>query len=588
MQRKTKGAGICLALLAAVAMAGLVGCPAGGDDQGTGALLSSVAVADYDTSDVPLPISLSDWQGEVPLANLGDEHLGNISLQNPALNVVVTVVVSAGARVELAVHHDRPAFGMSGYWVGRNEEVSLLPGSFLLVRVTSEDGRTTNHYRFQVHIASAVATLWIVNFVSGEDSVVASLGTPNAVWTDVLPGAVGLGHGMGANITVSATPTNAQAELRFAMVAGGDGAPDFGANSVFNLADEDAIFIEVTSENGENVLVYRIDVEIGRVATISSVTVGEIGLPGTQGHFGPAFESLELAMAGTGGLVLLTIPHDASAFPITVTTLDPGATYRIGRARGSETPEFGSAMSLAFDDGDFLYVESTSANGRNTVFYKIPVHFRQTTVIRFGSPAIENNAIDPIWNDPAIEVLPIERVFAGDSSSAFAANPDTFGVARLLWDQDGLYVFVEVTDPAISTGLVGAHLIDSVELFINEDASVLTGGWAGIGGQFRLGALGERSGNPAAAVADFEALDSFSYWTTPDGYIVIFQAPWRYLLADLSPGELDGTDIRIEIQINACIEVSERVGVITWNNLAHSNWQNVTNFGTATLYLQGD
>jgi hypothetical protein len=113
------------------------------------------------------------------------------------------------------------------------------------------------------------------------------------------------------------------------------------------------------------------------------------------------------------------------------------------------------------------------------------------------------------------------------------------------------------------------------------------------GGQFRLGARGERTGYPSTVVADFNALGRHSAWVVPaggdfpiGGYIVIFQAPWFGDFEDGTIEDLAGSDFRLELQINACSANEVRDSVMVWNNAGHGNWQNMTNFGIGTLYLE--
>jgi hypothetical protein len=74
-----------------------------------------------------------------------------------------------------------------------------------------------------------------------------------------------------------------------------------------------------------------------------------------------------------------------------------------------------------------------------------------------------------------------------------------------------------------------------------------------------------------------------SAWETATGYVVIFQAPWRF--PDQYPLE-GGKKIGFELQINACSN-GARDGVMVWNNIAHTNYQNVSDYGEAGLDLNG-
>jgi len=157
-----------------------------------------------------------------------------------------------------------------------------------------------------------------------------------------------------------------------------------------------------------------------------------------------------------------------------------------------------------------------------------------------------------------------------------------------LWDEEGLYVYVVVTDPAVTENAATGshHESDSVELFINEAyPGIKTGTYANIGGQYRVGANGELSGHTDDAVIAFKALNKAHAERTADGYLVIFQAPWRF--KDNYP-LADQKQIGFEIQINACGANAGRYGVVVWNNTKSQSYNNVTDYAPATLDLDGN
>jgi hypothetical protein len=201
-------------------------------------------------------------------------------------------------------------------------------------------------------------------------------------------------------------------------------------------------------------------------------------------------------------------------------------------------------------------------------------------VIKYGTPDISKKGSDPNWKKSA--TYGVNKVFEGDSADYFIATPDTSGVARVLFDENGLWVYVEVTDPIVHTteAVSNWHLYDSVELFINENVNVKTAGYANQGGQYRLGALDEASGDPAAAADSFSELNKHTAWTTSKGYAVIFQAPWRF--KDQYPID-NGKKIGFDIQINACDGEGTRDGVVVVYNIAHGNYQNANDYGEVEL-----
>ena len=212
-----------------------------------------------------------------------------------------------------------------------------------------------------------------------------------------------------------------------------------------------------------------------------------------------------------------------------------------------------------------------------------------TLTIKYGKPVIKANSekfVDPIWN--SVASFPIEKVYENDTNMEFWDGL-TKGIGRALWDENGVYVYVKVIDPTVNTSAGSAHERDSVELFINEAVDATNAivkvpvGNGDKGGQYRVDAVGAASGDPEPAVTAMTTLNKISGWHTDDGYIVIFQAPWRfkeqYPLKDLKK-------IGFDVQINACSDGS-RDGVVVWHNNISQSYQNVTNYGEVTLDATG-
>ena len=212
-----------------------------------------------------------------------------------------------------------------------------------------------------------------------------------------------------------------------------------------------------------------------------------------------------------------------------------------------------------------------------------------TLTIKYGKPEIKANSakfVDPIWN--GVASFPIEKVYENDTNMEFWDGL-TKGIGRALWDENGVYVYVKVIDPTVNTSAGSAHERDSVELFINEAVDAtnaivkVPAGNGDKGGQYRVDADGAASGDPEPAVTAMTTLNKISGWHTDDGYIVIFQAPWRfkeqYPLKDLKK-------IGFDVQINACSDGS-RDGVVVWHNNISQSYQNVTNYGEVTLDATG-
>ena len=570
-----------MALLLAAAMLILAGCPMNPDEgEGTknrSAFLTAISIAGT-AATVAAPVPGEDWSGEnFSLFDLGPDQLGQVVIsQSSALtDAQIEVTASAGAEVKYAAAD----FDVPGEFQAGNS-LTLANNGYLCIQVTSEDGKTVNYYVVEIKLANAISSLTRVTFAD----IQADLGTPNAAWDQAGAGSVGLSVETQNGPAIAVTKSNNQT-VKFAKVTG-TGAPSFDIGSTFNFVDGDFLYIEVTAENGINKSVYKIEIQIGRDTSLSSLSLGGVSIVTT----GVPAATLAEVVAGT---VLFNTPQPDAGYAVAVTSTDSEAAVTWAAvSTDTNTAAFGTTSPLVFTDQGYLYIKVVSANTTTTAYYKIQVNLMRTGTIKYGQPVIKASAekyIDPVW-DLVTETYSIAKVYATDSTAAYIATPTTTGVAKALFDASGLYVYVTVTDPVIDTTGSSTHTKDSVELFINEGVDSMGNlikspvGYDTKGGQYRVDAAGATSGDPAAAGTALSSLNKISAWTTETGYVVIFQAPWRfttqYPLAQ-------GKKIGFELQINACSN-GGRDGVMVWNNIAHTNYQNVSDYGEATLDLDGN
>jgi hypothetical protein len=566
-------------LIVAAALLALTGCPSpnGETEPGTEATLSSINVASVAVTSVPEPIAAAEWDAvDFNMSTLPAVKTGYVFLTTSAAlaDAEVTVSSSSGATIVYGKNFgdDKP----ESFSYAQNEPMSFTNGEYLYIQVTSGDRQTVNYYRVQIQVLSN-STLLTQIAIAGTDA--ADTGIPGSAWdaTGIITGYIGLSDGQKANAQVEVSKVNTAQAVKFARVSG-PGAPAFGDTDTFTFADGDFLYIEVIAENQIDKAVYKLEIGVGRTATLSGITFGTTPVQVT----GIPTETLVVALTAEAGYILFQTPQPSGGYTVTATPDDNEATVKYGHAVAGSTPAFSAANTIIFVDGEFLYVEVTAANTTTKRYYKVQVNFRQTATLNYGKPAITNGVIDPIWNT-VTETYAIKKIYKGDSGNAdFIANPDTSGVAKALWDENGVYVYVQVTDPTPMTAAATNeyHTNDSVEVFINENYNSVWGGYGNTGGQYRIGTFGELSGDPAAATDALTTLNKKSAWTTASGYIVIFQVPWRFksqypLVEDKKFG--------FELQINACSADHVRDGVVVWNNIAHSNYQNVSDYGEATL-----
>lgn len=186
----------------------------------------------------------------------------------------------------------------------------------------------------------------------------------------------------------------------------------------------------------------------------------------------------------------------------------------------------------------------------------------------FGTPVIDGT-IDEVWNEaPA---LPINR-FQG------AWETGATGEGRVLWDDENLYVLIQVSDSHLDKSNTEAHEQDSVEVFLDQLNSKETTYGDGHG-QYRVNFANETSFNPGSIEAGFESATHVN--SSGTGYIVEMKIP----LTKLTPE--DGTVIGFDLQINDARD-GERRSVTAWNDTSGNGWQDPSVFGNLTLVKSAD
>ena len=609
-----------IALVAVMFMALLTGCPNGNGpskdpyDPGTdpdnpnnpttgshAAMLTGITVAGVTPSTLPALIHFSKWDASDTALPLPGEIIVATSAAS-LTDAVISVNVSSKASYKMGkgYDHDRETITFD-----LTSPHTFSPNDFLYVQVISESGENKNYYKFQITTASANANLSTLT-VAGES---ASIGSPAATWDTIqTPGSVSLTKTLKDNAKVVGTPAAATGTtIRYAKVANvpGAGAPTFAAADTFTFADGDFLYVEVTAADGVTKQIYKVEIEIGRNADLASISFG-----GRTANLGTGAATLAAVVRG---FVVFTQEQPAGGFTVTITPADTDATiaYAAGvtsLAESAITTAYTAPVAIPVNDTEFLFVKVTSAGGSVVKYYKIMVGHLQKAFIKAGTPEIRASSqkyIDPIWDDPDLEVYQIKKIAPfGDTTALYRDQGEehpryTYGTAKALWDLNGMYLYVDVIDPEVTQAVVpdktvttsNAHEFDSFELFINENTDVVTSvpgtqtEFVAYSGQYRVGAAdGFLSGHGPNALAAFTALNNASAWKKDDGtgYIIIMQAPWLHKdEAGLEP--VDGKEIGFELQINACTALAARDGVMVWNNIEYSNYQTNTAFGVATL-----
>ncbi|GAE93916.1 endo-1,4-beta-xylanase A precursor [Gracilibacillus boraciitolerans JCM 21714] len=178
----------------------------------------------------------------------------------------------------------------------------------------------------------------------------------------------------------------------------------------------------------------------------------------------------------------------------------------------------------------------------------------------FGTPVMDG-AIDDIWaNAPELPINRYQMAWQGAS-----------GVAKALWDNENLYVLVQVSDSELDKSSENPWEQDSIEVFFDENNGK-TSSYQEDDGQYRVNFDNETSFNPASIAEGFESVTQVS----ESGYLVEVKIPFK----SLTPEE--NAKIGFDIQINDGQD-GARQSAATWNDTTGAGYQDTSVFGELTL-----
>ena len=227
--------------------------------------------------------------------------------------------------------------------------------------------------------------------------------------------------------------------------------------------------------------------------------------------------------------------------------------YKVGNAKLDVVVE-SSEGKVAFNDVRYTQEESDK--------YYAKANFRPFTVIPKGTVKIDGE-FDEIWNGAATVPLTIN----------LGANVKS--EAKLLWDEDNLYVIANVEDSVLNKDSANAYEQDSLEVFIDEN-NHKTDSYEEDDKQYRINYENEQSFNGKKCTED--NVESVAVVPKEGGGYGI-EAAFKW--TDLTPeiGDLIG----LELQINDADESGSRIGTLSWYDASGQGWSAPSVFGTAML-----
>lgn len=179
--------------------------------------------------------------------------------------------------------------------------------------------------------------------------------------------------------------------------------------------------------------------------------------------------------------------------------------------------------------------------------------------IPYGTISVDADA-DAAWGNAVNIPLTINK------GSEASAN------AKVLWDDDNLYVYATVKDAVLDKTGAQTHEQDSLEVFIDEDNGK-TASYGEDDKQYRINYNNEQSFNGKKCLA--ENVKSATK-TIDGGYVVEAAFKWT----DIKPA--NGAKIGLEFQINDAKD-GKRIGTLSWYDETGMGWSGSNVYGTVEL-----
>ena len=182
----------------------------------------------------------------------------------------------------------------------------------------------------------------------------------------------------------------------------------------------------------------------------------------------------------------------------------------------------------------------------------------------YGTPTIGEGETDPIWNSAPALVI--------EKHLTMKDNGTASGVAKAMWDDENLYVLVEVQDPVLNNASSSAHEQDGVEIFVDETNCKASSYQAGMG-QYRISYKNDQTFNGSGIQEGFESYAR----TVSGGYIIEAKIPFKTVEPTAS------AKIGFDVQINDANADGVRQDIVMWYDETGNSWQSGTNWGEVTL-----
>ncbi len=222
------------------------------------------------------------------------------------------------------------------------------------------------------------------------------------------------------------------------------------------------------------------------------------------------------------------------------------------------------SMDVVVSDNGKTYAfnDMTMIQGTSSKYYASAITKPYMTIAQIGNGIIAvDGQKETVWDQAKDVQLQIRT---GTTKAAVTA--------KLLWDEQYLYVLADVTDAALDKTSSETHEQDSLEVFIDEN-NHKSDSYEDDDKQYRINY--ENAQSFSGPNCNEENVVSAAV-VTDKGYMIEAAFKWT----EIAPAV--GDTIGVELQINDA-EGGKRIGTVSWYDESGQGWSSPGVFGTATL-----
>ncbi|MBQ8724306.1 MAG: hypothetical protein IJY74_01370, partial [Oscillospiraceae bacterium] len=182
-----------------------------------------------------------------------------------------------------------------------------------------------------------------------------------------------------------------------------------------------------------------------------------------------------------------------------------------------------------------------------------------------GTPEIDGT-IDSVWDNAT--AISLDTYTMGNGAT---------GTAKMLWDENYIYVLAEVKDAVLSNASANAYEQDTFEVFFDENNNK-TSSYESDDIQARVSYTGEKTVTVGLSTDAFISAAA----TTADGYLVEYALP--FTIAPFTAGQVVGFDVQINDDGDGA---GKRTSIANWNDLSGMGYTDPSGFGVMKLIGDG-